>query len=55
MWVITYHVVPKPGTKEFDKSGGAYVDFWILYTWQDGAEPLAKYEVEKEWGLQRIS
>ena len=49
MWVITYHVVPKPGTTEFNKSGGAYVDCWILYAWQDGAEHLSKYEVEKEW------
>lgn len=49
MWVITYHVTPKPGTPEFNNSGGAYVDCWILYAWQDGAEYLAKYEVEKEW------
>lgn len=49
MWVITYHAIPKPGTPEFNKSGGAYVDCWILYAWEDGAEHLARYEVEKEW------
>jgi hypothetical protein len=51
MWCITYHVIPKPGTPEFGKTGGAYVDCWILYAWQDGAEHLARYEVEKEWEI----
>lgn len=51
MWVITYHAIPKPETEEFNRSGGAYVDCWILYAWQDGAEHLAKYEVEKEWTI----
>ncbi|HQU92456.1 MAG TPA: hypothetical protein PLK77_09180 [Pyrinomonadaceae bacterium] len=51
MWVITYHAIPKPGTDEFNKSGGAYVDCWILYAWEDGAEYLARYEVEKEWTI----
>jgi hypothetical protein len=49
MWLIRYHVVPKPNSPEFQKSGGAYVNCWILYAWQDGAEYLAKFEVEKEW------
>ena len=49
MWLISYHVVPKPGTKAFDESDGAYVNCWILFAWQDGAELLAKHEVEKEW------
>ena len=48
MWLIRYHVIPKPNTPEFQKSGGAYVNCWILYAWQDGAECLAKFEVEKE-------
>ena len=51
MWMITYHAVPKPGTSEFEKSGGAYVNCWILYAWQDGAEHLSRYEVEKEWTI----
>lgn len=49
MWLITFHAIPKPGTPEFEKSGGAYVNCWILYAWEDGAEHLARYEVEKEW------
>jgi len=49
MWLICYHVIPKPNSPDFQKSGGAYVNCWILYAWQDGAEHLAKYEVEKEW------
>jgi|GEM_PF-1315065 len=49
MWCITFHVVPKPATPEYEKSGGAYVDCWLLYAWEDGAEHLARYEVEKEW------
>jgi hypothetical protein len=51
MWVITYHVIPKPNTPAFDECGGAYVDCWILYAWEDGAEYLARYEVEKEWTI----
>lgn len=51
MWVITFHVIPKPGTPNFDKSGGAYVDCWILFAWEDGATILARYEVEKEWTI----
>ena len=51
MWLITYHVIPKPNSPEFQKSGGAFVNCWILYAWQDGAEHLAKYEVEKEWTI----
>jgi hypothetical protein len=51
MWLITYHAVPKPNSPEFQKSGGAYVSCWILYTWQDGAEALSRYEVEKEWTI----
>ena len=50
MWVITYQVIPKAGTDR-DDCGGAYVDCWILYAWQDGAEHLARYEVEKEWTI----
>lgn len=49
MWLITYNAVPKPNSPEFQKSGGAYVNCYILFAWQDGAELLAKYEVEKEW------
>lgn len=49
MWLIRYHVVPKPNSPAFQECGGAYVNCWILFAWQDGAEHLAKYEVEKEW------
>ncbi len=49
MWLISYHVIPKTNSSEFQKIGGAYVNCWILFAWQDGAEHLAKYEVEKEW------
>ena len=49
MWLIRYHVIPKPNSPEFQKIGGAYVNCWILFAWQDGAEHLAKYEIEKEW------
>jgi hypothetical protein len=48
MWRITFHAVPKPVSTEFEKSGGAYVNCWILFAWEDGAEHLARYEVEKE-------
>ncbi len=51
MWLIRYHVIPKLNSPEFQKSGGAYVNCWILYARQDGAEYLAKYEVEKEWAI----
>jgi len=49
MWLISYHVVPRPKSPSHEKIGGAYVNCCILYAWQDGAETLAKYEVEKEW------
>lgn len=49
MWLITYEVIPKPNTPAFNECGGAYVSCWILFAWQDGAEHLARYEVEKEW------
>jgi hypothetical protein len=49
MWRITYHVIPKPENPRFGECGGAYVNCWILYAWQDGAGALAKYELEKEW------
>lgn len=51
MWLITYHAIPKPNTPEFNVSGGAYVNCYILFAWQDGAEHLARYEVEKEWTI----
>ncbi len=51
MWLITYHVIPKPNSPEFQKSGGAYANCCILFAWQDGAEHLAKYEVGKEWAI----
>ncbi len=54
MWLISYHIVPKPNSPEFEKSGGAYVNCWILYAWQDGAEHLARYEVEKEWTITEM-
>ncbi|MEP7211577.1 MAG: hypothetical protein ABI791_00770 [Acidobacteriota bacterium] len=49
MWLIRYHAVPKADTPAFAESGGAYVQCWILWAWQDGAENLARFEVEKEW------
>jgi hypothetical protein len=49
MWLITYEAEPKTNSPEFGVSGGAYVNCWILYAGQDGAEALARYEVEKEW------
>jgi hypothetical protein len=49
MWLFTFHVVPRPGSPAITEFGGAYVNCWILYAWQDGAEVLARYEVEKEW------
>lgn len=51
MWLITYNVIPKPDSSEFQKVGGAYVNCWILFAWQDGAEHLARFEVEKEWTI----
>lgn len=51
MWLIRYHVIPKFDSPHFQKSGGAYVNCWIFYAWQDGAECLAKFEVEKEWTI----
>jgi len=51
MWVITYEAIPKPGTEEFGKSGGGFINCWILYAWEDGAKHLARYEVEKEWTI----
>jgi len=51
MWVITYEAIPKPSNPEFGKSGGALIDCWILYAWEDGAKYLARYEVEKEWTI----
>lgn len=51
MWLIRYSVIPKPNTSAYKEAGGAYVNCWILFAWQDGAEHLAKYEVEKEWTI----
>ena len=51
MWLITYNAIPKPNSPEFQKSGGAYVNCYILFALQDGAEHLSKYEVEKEWTI----
>ena len=38
----------------FNEIGGAYVNCWIQYAWQDGAEVLARYEVEKEWTITEV-
>ena len=54
MWLIRFHAVPKPNSSELQQTGGAYINCWILYAWQDGAEHLAKFEVEKEWLITEI-
>ena len=51
MWMITYHVIPKPRTPAFADCGGAYVNCFIVHASQEGAEQIATFEVEKEWSI----
>ena len=47
MWYFVIRALPKPGTEQAEDSGGAYVNCWINFLIEDGAEHLAKFYIEK--------
>jgi hypothetical protein len=47
MWYFTLKVSPKPNTALSKEAGGAYVNCWINFREQDGAEHLAKFYLEQ--------
>ena len=47
MYFFNIQATPKPGTEKAEEVGGAYVDCWINFVLQDGAELLARYYIEQ--------
>lgn len=48
MWYFLIKVSPKPNTKLAREAGGAYVNCWINFGEEEGAEHLAKFYLEQE-------
>ncbi|MHC5076921.1 MAG: hypothetical protein ACYTFM_10890 [Planctomycetota bacterium] len=48
MWVFTIIARPNSENKEFKDIGGAYVNAWIDFKDQAGAEALARFYIENE-------
>jgi hypothetical protein len=47
MWYFIIKASPKPDTTLAKEAGGAYINCWINFLIDDGAEHLAKFYVEK--------
>jgi len=48
MWYFILKVSPKPNTQLATEAGGAYVNCWIDFREQSGAEHLAKFYLNQE-------
>lgn len=48
MWYFIIEVSPKPETPPATETGGAFVNCWIDYREQSGAEQLAKFYLEQD-------
>jgi hypothetical protein len=48
MWYFVLKVSPKPDTENAKEFGGAYVNCWIDFREQIGAEHLAKFYLDQE-------
>lgn len=56
MFFIAASVTPKPDNPHHGEFGGAFVNLWINFTLQDGAEQLARYYLDAEgWIIEEIS
>lgn len=50
MYFFTIQATAKPGTQQAEETGGAYINCWINFVSQDGAELLARYYIEQsDW------
>ncbi|HXG85054.1 MAG TPA: hypothetical protein VNI84_13620 [Pyrinomonadaceae bacterium] len=47
MWLFTIHAIPGEKSPDFKETGGAYINCWIDFTLQDGAELLARFYIEQ--------
>ena len=55
MWLFTIHAIPNEKSPDFKESGGAYINCWIDFTLQDGAELLARFYIEQNnWIVMEI-
>ena len=48
MWYFVLKVSPKPETEHATKAGGAFVNCWIDFREQEGAEHLAKFYLTQD-------
>lgn len=48
MWYFILKVTPKPDTPLASEAGGAFVNCWIDFREQEGAEHLAKFYLDRE-------
>ena len=50
MYFFNILAAPKPGTEQAEDAGGAYVNCWINFPLEDGAELLARFYIgEAGW------
>lgn len=48
MFLFVIEAIPKPTSPHFEEVGGAYVQCWIDFIQEQGAEHLARYYLEEE-------
>ena len=54
MWYFILKVSPKPDTPLATEAGGAFVNCWIDFREQEGAEHLAKFYLDQEeWQYEK--
>jgi hypothetical protein len=47
MWYFLIRASPKPGTELAKEAGGAYINCWVNFQLEEGAEYLAKFYIEQ--------
>ena len=55
MWYFIIRASPTPDTEQAEDSGGAYVNCWINFLIEDGAEHLAKFYVEQAGWMPEVT
>jgi hypothetical protein len=56
MWLFTIHAIPDDKSPDFKEVGGAYVNCWINFALEDGAELLAKFYIQQnDWIVLEVS
>jgi hypothetical protein len=47
MWYFLIRAAPRPGTDLAQEAGGAYINCWVNFQLEEGAEHLAKFYIEQ--------